>query len=84
MPYIPDLERRKELDEIVRLMAELKMDWDGEMNYVSFAFFVRNVPRKYNEIKKYKGELNECSDEIQRRFLGPLEDTKIKENGDVF
>lgn len=83
MPYIPNKKRRLELDEIVGLMKELEMDYDGEMNYVLFKLCKENVPKSYKQLKAFKGELNECRDEIQRRLLGPLEEFKKDNNGDV-
>jgi hypothetical protein len=83
MPYIRDKNRRLELDQIVEAMEQLDVNWGGDLNYILFKFFVYNVPKEYNQIKAYKGELNECKDEIQRRFMGPREIEAIEENGDV-
>ena len=84
MPYIPNTnDRRKTLNKIVDLMEELEMDYDGELNYVLYCFATRCVPFKYREIKKFKGELNECKDEVQRRLMTEREKIAIKENGDV-
>lgn len=83
MPYIPDLSRREQLDQIVQLMEQLGMDYDGELNYVLYNFATKNVPFKYREIKKFKGELNECKDEVQRRLMTQREKLAIEQNGDV-
>ena len=81
MPYIE--ERRGELDRIVRLMDELDIKADGDLNYILFKYCKYYIEEGYNNYKNFKGELGECRDEISRRLLTPYEDKKIKENGDV-
>ncbi len=82
MPYIKPEDREK-LDEIVQLMHEAGVVANGDLNYVLYAYCKRHVSPSYNNYKNFIGELNQCVTEIERRILGPYEDEKIKENGDV-
>lgn len=82
MPYIVQKKRPK-MDRIVDLMKELEVKADGDLNYILFAFCKRHVVPGYNNYKNFNGELTECVEEIRRRLLGPYEDKKTVENGDV-
>jgi len=82
MPYVKQ-ERRAGLDEIVNLMKEKGIKANGDLNYVLFAYCLRNIEPSYNNYKNYMAELNECAEEIRRRMLAPYENKKIYENGDV-
>lgn len=82
MPYVrPD--QRDRLDGIVDFMNYVGIRADGDLNYVLFAFCKRHVTPGYRDYKSFCGELRQCATEIERRLLGPLEDKKIEENGDV-
>lgn len=82
MPYIEE-KKRPQFDPIVDAMVEAGVKADGDLNYILFKYFKYYIPRNYNSIKNYCGELNECAKEIRRRFLIDYEDDKIFENGDV-
>ncbi len=82
MPYI-EKHRRGCLDSIAEDMFNAGIEVDGDLNYLLFAFCKRYVEPSYAGYKKFCGELRQCATEIERRLLGPLEDEKIKENGDV-
>ena len=83
MPYIKQ-EQRPKLDELVEDMnSKYLIEANGDLNYVLFAFCKRYVHSSYNSYKNFCGELRQCATEIERRILGPYEDTKIEENGDV-
>jgi hypothetical protein len=82
MPYIKQ-ETRKKMDKIVQLMRKLGVKVDGDFNYILYAFCIRNIKPSYNNYKNFCGELRQCATEIERRLVGPYEDEKIKENGDV-
>lgn len=82
MPYISQ-ENRPAMDEIVDLMIEKDVKVNGDLNYVLYAFCKRYINPSYNNYKNYMGELRECANEIGRRILGPYEDTKVIQNGDV-
>ena len=81
MPYIGK-DQRPELDTIVEDMGKC-LAINGDMNYVLFAFCLRHVPKKYNDIKNFLGELQECSMEIRRRILSKMENDAIRRNGDI-
>lgn len=82
MPYIQK-ERREKIDHLVSLMQEAGIKADGDLNYLLYAFCKRHIEPSYNHYKNYCGELRQCVTEIERRLLGPYEDLKITENGDV-
>lgn len=82
MPYIPQ-KTRKEMDKVIELMKKLGVKANGDLNYIIYAFCKRNVKPSYNNFKNFCGELRQCATEIERRLLGPYEDEKIQENGDV-
>lgn len=82
MPYIKP-ENRKDMDEIVDLMAKKPVRVDGDLNYILYKFCKYHVKPSYNNLKNFCGELEECAAEIRRRMLSEYENGKIKENGDV-
>jgi hypothetical protein len=82
MPYI-NQRRRDEIDYIVKEMEEQKIVADGDLNYLLFKYAKYNIPRSYNSLKNYIGELRQCATEIEREILGPYEETKKAENGIV-
>lgn len=83
MPYIKQ-EQRPKLDELVEDMnSKYLIEANGDLNYVLYAFCKRHIYRSYNSYKNFCGELRQCATEIERRILGPYEDEKISENGDV-
>jgi hypothetical protein len=82
VPYITK-ERREEVDAVIDAMVRTGIKADGDLNYILFCYCKHFMPKSYNELKSYIGELEECVAEIRRRILAPYEDMKIKENGDV-
>jgi len=80
---MPDKKRRKEMDQIIQLMQELKVSADGDLNYLLYKFCRTNVGPSYNNYKNFVGELDCCMREIYRRLIAQYEDEKIIENGDV-
>ena len=86
MPYIKQ-EDRWSMDSVVDKMAKAyvgkPIKANGDLNYVLYKFCKNHVPRSYNSYKNFCGELRQCATEIERRILGPYEDEKIEENGDV-
>lgn len=82
MPYVEPF-KRKYLNEVVLAMLHAKLMIDGDLNYILFAFCKQFINPSYNNYKNFCGELRQCATEIERRLLGPLEDKKIEENGDV-
>lgn len=82
MPYIEEY-KRENLDDIVESMHFAGVEANGDLNYILYAFCKRYVAPSYNNYKNFCGELRQCATEIERRLLGPYEDIKIIENGDV-
>jgi len=83
MPYIKQVDRPT-MDVVVKAMEDAGVKANGDLNYILYAFCVRNVEPGYGNYKKYRNELRECADEIGRRLLASYEDEKIEINGDVF
>lgn len=82
MPYIRQ-ERRTEVEPILQAMRKADIKYNGDLNYVLFAYALRYVPDSYNQLRNYCAELRACATEIERTILGPYEDTKVVENGRV-
>jgi hypothetical protein len=82
MPYIKQ-ENRVKMNSIVELMDLVKVKADGDLNYILFKYCKNYIKPSYNNYKNFCGELDQCITEIKRRLLGPYEDDKIEENGDV-
>jgi len=82
MPYIKK-EQRPSKDKVVEVMVKENIVANGDLNYILFKYCKYHIPKSYNNIKNYCGELNECVAEIRRKFLAPYEDAKEKENGEV-
>ena len=82
MPYI-EQKKRFALDKIVEEMLDAGLNApNGNLNYVLFKL-AKIIQPSYNNYKNYIGELNECVAEIRRKILGPYEDKKEQENGQV-
>lgn len=87
MPYIKQ-EKRKEIDKFLDpLIEHLKKqpvgEQDGDLNYAITKMVKRLYPRHYLDLNRALGVLSAVSQEFYRRVVGPHEDVKIKENGDV-
>ena len=90
MPYIKQEERPqydKAINEIVDKLTGLsEKQLCGHLNYIIFTIVKRLVGfRKpsYFLFNTILGAINCCSREIYRRLVGPYEDIKASENGDV-
>lgn len=87
MPYIKR-EQRPAIDELVKpLIDHLKSlpleEQDGAMNY-AFTKTIKHVyPQKYFHFNRALGVLTAITQELYRKIIGPYEDTKITENGEV-
>ena len=82
MPYIKK-DKREIMDQVVWRMHDCNVQADGDLNYILYKYCKEHVNPSYNNYKNFCGELRQCATEIERRLLGPYEDQKIKENGDV-
>lgn len=83
MPYIKQ-EDRERLSNLIDKMTWDKIEANGDLNYVLYTYCLRHIKPSYNNYKNYIGELRQCATEIERRILGPYEDKKIEENGDIY
>jgi len=87
MPYIKKGQRGK-IDKLVTpLIDHLKSlpveDQDGLLNYTVTKIIRHLYPQKYFHLNRALGVVTAISQELYRRVVGPYEDTKITENGDV-
>lgn len=87
MPYIKK-EQRPAIDKFVNpLIEHLKSlpleDQDGSLNYAVTKIIKHVYPQKYFHFNRALGVLISITQELYRRIIGPYEDTKISENGDV-
>lgn len=84
---------------VLAALTIAKAEPNGDLNYVLFKYAKYHIKPSYNNYKGFIGsihkameqvvlkvyidEYREAAAEIRRRILGPYEDSKIKENGDV-
>ncbi len=87
MPYISQ-KQRPEIDNLIapfikHLQTLLVEDQDGSLNY-AITKIIKNVyPTKYFHLNRALGVLTAITHELYRKIIGPYEETKIQENGDV-
>lgn len=85
MPYIKK-HRRQSLGTALEYSAIDQIDGPGELNYLVTIFvkdFLGDHPN-YERFNAAIGVLESAKLELYRRMVAPYEDTKIKENGDVY
>jgi len=82
MPYLKP-ENREPMDEIVQLMMDLNVSFNGDINYILFKLAKRTVKPSYANYKNVCGELECCQLEIYRELVAPYENLKKAENGEV-
>ena len=87
MPYIKK-DQRPGVDAAVKpLIDHLKQlpveEQDGALNYAVTKTIKTVYPLKYFHLNRALGVLSAVTHEFYRRVIGPYEDTKIKDNGDV-
>ena len=87
MPYIkpdqrPPIDRLLQpvIDHIRSLPTE---EQDGSVNYAFTKVIKQVYPLKYFHLNRALGVLAAVTQEFYRRIIGPYEDAKISENGDV-
>lgn len=87
MPYIPKDQRPildKEMDPLIKHLAALPFEeQDGALNYTFTRIIKKIYPVRYRHLNRALGVLSAVTQELYRRIVGPYEDEKIKENGDV-
>jgi hypothetical protein len=83
MPYIKKANRinfNKYLDKVPNTINK------GDLNYCVTQLalqHIKNHGKSYTNISEAASALVDAADEIKRRLLGPYENQKIKENGDL-
>ncbi|MDO8621515.1 MAG: hypothetical protein Q7R31_04535 [Candidatus Levybacteria bacterium] len=87
MPYIKK-DQRPAIDTLVQpLIDHLKSlpleDQDGSLNYTVTKIIKKVYPQKYFHYNRALGVLTAITHELYRKVIGPYEDAKISENGDV-
>lgn len=87
MPYIKKDQRPAVdalVDPIISYLKNLPVeDQDGTLNYLVTRIIKQVYPTKYFHLNRALGVLSAITQELYRRVIGPYEDEKIKENGDV-
>jgi hypothetical protein len=87
MPYIKSEKRPIYKDEIESLVKKLEnqplTEQDGDLNYIVTTIMKRLYTPKYFNYNRALGVIESIKQEYYRRVVGPYEDGKIKENGDV-
>jgi len=84
MPYIKKVERAF-FDEQLDDLGLHRMD-KGDLNYCVTKlalYYIKVHGKSYTNISDATSALVDAADEIKRRLLGPYENQKIKENGDL-
>ena len=87
MPYIkPD--QRPSIDKLLQPVIDhirsLPIEeQDGSLNYAFTKVIKQVYSLKYFHLNRALGVLSAVTQEFYRRTIGPYEDTKISENGDV-
>lgn len=82
MPYI-----KQEAREVFENVVLPGVATAGELNYFITKLcqhYVADHGLNYQTLNDITGALENCKLEFYRRLTAPYEDTKIKENGDVF
>jgi hypothetical protein len=81
MPYVDKVTR-----EVLQSKAKFA-DHPGQLNYLftqQIIAYVKENGLSYQTINDVVGALEGCKLEFYRRVAVPYEETKIKENGDVY
>ena len=87
MPYI-EKDRRRALDPLIaNLVKELRKipaeDLDGEINYVVTKLLKSSYGLRYHALNRAIGVLECSKHEFYRTVVGPYEEQKRRERGDI-
>lgn len=87
MPYIKK-DDRPDIDDLINPLIEYMKkqkveDVDGKINYAVTRILKGVYQPKYFNYNRAIGVLESMKQEFYRKVVGPYEDEKIKENGDV-
>jgi len=80
MPYITEKQKNKLYKNCIPESA-------GELNYlltIEIRKYINKHDYCYQTMNDIVGALECCKQEFIRRIVNPYEDTKIKENGDIY
>ncbi len=87
MPYIKQDQRPQadaSIEPLLKHIQSLPMeDQDGALNYAVTRIIKSVYPKKYFHYNRALGVLSAIAHELYRHIIGPYEDEKIIENGDV-
>jgi hypothetical protein len=85
MPYIKQQDRDRLDPKIKELASVINTDQRaGELNYIITKLLLTfKGDGKYKDYNELIGMLECCKQEFYRKHVGPYEDVKIGENGDV-
>ncbi len=87
MPYIKK-EQRPQIDSVIEpLLKHIQSlpveEQDGALNYSVTKIIKHVYPKRYFHMNRALGVLSAIAHELYRHVIGPYEDEKIQENGDV-
>ena len=72
------------MDALIDHLAKIPLEeQDGALNYTITRIIKKIYPIRYRHLNRALGVLTAVTQELYRRVIGPYEDEKIKENGDV-
>ena len=87
MPYIKQDQRPavdKLIEPFIKHLQSLPLeDQDGALNYAMTRVIKHVYPQRYFHLNRALGVLSAITQELYRKVIGPYEETKIAENGDV-
>lgn len=87
MPYIKKEKRPaidKLLDPLINYLGKVPLEeQDGEVSYAITRIMKSTYKGRYFNFNRGIGVLSAALHEFYRHVIGPYEDNKIKENGDV-
>jgi hypothetical protein len=90
MPYIND-DRKAAWAPLITMLKSIQRVNEpmpaGELNYLItelLKHYVSTHTFNYETLNAAVGAVESAKAEFQRRVVGPYEDTKIKQNGDVY
>ena len=79
--WVIDKPRVKELSEVLKMMVENNVKVNGDLNYILFKYIRYHSDEDYMD--GMSSALIAVTREIRERILGPYEEEKAEENGDV-
>lgn len=85
MPYLKKQDKNK-FNKIITQVKKQPPQTAGEINYLVteiIHLYLASKGLNYQHINDIVGALDGAKVEFQRRIVGPYEDLKIQENGDV-